>query len=543
MKNIFAMAIVCLCTLATNAQFTHQDTLMGSNTPERVWWNLQHYTLSIEVFPDTKSIVGTNTVEYTCISTNTLLQIDLQAPLTLTKAIQNGQVLRVTKDGSTHFIALKEKQVPGKTYTLTLEYSGKPHAAINAPWDGGFSWETANKKPFIATSCQGIGASIWWPCKDYMGDEPEKGIIVNATVPKGLVAVSNGRLIKQTVKGPKETFTWQIRNPINSYGVNLNIGNYTNFSEVYNGAKGNLDLNFWVLKSNLEKAKKHFLQANKTIEALEHWFGPYPFYEDGYKLVEVPYLGMEHQSSVTYGNGYKNGYLGSDLSGTGWGLKFDFIIVHESGHEWFANNITYKDVADMWIHESFTCYSESLFLEYYYDKKAAAEYIRGQRSLIENKEPLIAHYGVREQPTSDVYFKGSNMLHTLRQWTNNDSIWRTMLRGLNETFYHKTVSTKDIENYIAKVLNLKLEPFFDQYLRTANLPTFEYRITDNTLSYRWTNCVEKFNLPIKITVNGDEILLNCLASQKAQTLEFKEPIKSIEIDPNYYVSSLNILAN
>ncbi|MFD0878390.1 M1 family aminopeptidase, partial [Massilia pinisoli] len=166
---------------------------------------------------------------------------------------------------------------------------------------------------------------------------------------------------------------------INNYGINMNVGNYEHFNEIYDGEKGKLTLDYYVLPENLEKAKTQFKQVPMMLKAFEHWFGPYPFYEDGYKLVDVPYLGMEHQSSVTYGNKYNNGYLGRDLSGTGWGLKWDFIIVHESGHEWFANNITYKDMADMWIHESFTNYSENLYTEYYFGKEAGAAYVIGCR--------------------------------------------------------------------------------------------------------------------------------------------------------------------
>ena len=391
---------------------------------------------------------------------------------------------------------------------------------------------------FIATSCQGIGASLWWPCKDHMYDEPDNGMIISLNVPGNLVAVSNGRLKKEKKEKDKtKTYVWEVLNPINNYGVNVNIGNYVHFSEKYDGENRLLDMDYWVLKTDLEKAKIHFKDAGRTMKAFEHWFGPYPFYEDSYKLVQVPYLGMEHQSSVTYGNGFQNGYLGNDLSYTGWGLKWDYIIVHESGHEWFANNITYKDIADMWIHEGFTMYAESLFIEYYYGKEAGAEYSRGLRINIENTQPLIGHYDVNKGGSPDMYNKGNNLLHTLRQIVNNDDKWRSMLRGLNKEFYHQTVTTQQIENYMAKALDLKLGPFFDQYLRDYRIPVFEYSFQNGNMVYRWSNCIDTFDMPVKIYVNGKDKLVRPTRELKAEKLESNEV--SVKVDPNFYVYSYN----
>ena len=385
MKNTFLILLLFTGVLPIKAQdlfdekesFTKQDSLRGSITAARIWWDLTYYHLEVEVVPDAKFISGKNTIKYTVLKEYQTLQIDLQTPLKITKVTQNGKELKVINQGNAHFIQLLKKQEVGNTESIVVHYQGNPKEAIRAPWDGGFSWKKdANGNHFIATSCQGLGASVWWPCKDHMYDEVEN-MDMSVTVPHNLMDVSNGKLKKVIDNGATKTYHWTVKNPINNYGVNINIGDYTHFSEVFKGEKGNLDMDYYVLKDNLKKAKKQFKDAPKMMKAFEHWFGPYPFYEDGYKLVEVPYLGMEHQSSVTYGNKYKQGYLGRDLSDTGWGLKFDFIIIHESGHEWFANNITHKDIADMWIHESFTNYSESLFLEYYYGKKAASEYVIG----------------------------------------------------------------------------------------------------------------------------------------------------------------------
>jgi aminopeptidase N len=377
-----------------------------------------------------------------------------------------------------------------------------------------------------------LGASAWWPNKDHMYDEVDS-MDISITIPKGLMNVSNGRLKHIEEHKNKITTHWTIKNPINNYGVNVNIGDYVNFSEVYKGEKGNLDLDYWVLSYNLEKAKKQFKDAPRMMKAFEYWFGPYPFYEDSFKLVEVPYLGMEHQSSVTYGNKYKNGYLGRDLSRTGWGLKFDFIIVHEAGHEWFANNITNKDIADMWIHESFTNYSENLFLDYYYGKEAAADYVIGCRANIQNDKPIIGYYNVNNEGSSDMYYKGANMLHTLRQLIENDIKWRQILRGINKDFYHQTVTSQQIEDYLSKKTGIDLTEFFNQYLRTTMIPTLEYKFEDGNLKYRWINIVEKFDMPIQILVDGKYEWLFPNAEWKSK------PVKSnsIEIDRNFYVES------
>ena len=512
--------------------FTKQDTLRGSITPERAWWDLTYYHLDIVVDPAAKSIKGKNTVQYKVLEPYSVLQIDLQPPLKITKVIQNNDTLNVKNEGNAHFITLKSEQAIGSIQSLDIFYEGQPLEAKNAPWDGGFSWKKdTNGNDFVATSCQGLGASVWWPNKDHMYDEVDS-MLITVTVPKQLMEVSNGQLrsVEDNKDGTK-TYNWFVNNPINNYGVNVNIGDYVSFSEDYQGEKGPLKMDYYVLKDNLQKAKTHFKDATRMMEAFEHWFGPYPFYEDGYKLVEVPYLGMEHQSSVTYGNKYENGYLGRDVSGTGWGLKFDFIIIHESAHEWFANNITYKDMADMWIHESFTSYAESLFVEYFYGKEAGAEYVIGVRQNIENDKPIIGQYNVNKSGSVDMYNKGSNMLHTLRQWVNDDEKWLGLLRGLNKTFYHQTVTTEQIEEYISKFSGLHLNAFFNQYLRDSKVPTLEYSIRDNQLKYRWVDSVEDFEMPIRVLNDGKEEWLYPKADWSLVAIKGD----NLQIDENFYV--------
>ncbi len=519
--------------------FTRQDTLRGSITPERAWWDLVYYHLDIAVKPSDSTIYGNNTVIYRVLKASGVMQIDLQEPMNLLKAEQSGKSLNFEREGNVYWIRMTDKQEPGRLYSVILTYGGKPRVSTRPPWEGGITWKKdKNNKPFVASTCQGDGASLWWPCKDHMYDEPDS-MLISVNVPSDLMDVSNGRLrSKITLKNNTTTYNWFVANPINNYGVNINIADYAHFSEIFNGEKGKLDCNYYVLKENLEKARVQFKQAPMMLEAFEHWFGPYPFYEDGYKLVEAPYYGMEHQSSVTYGNGYKNGYHGVDQSGSGWGDKFDFIIIHESGHEWFANSITYEDVADMWVHESFTNYSENLYVEYFYGKEAGTEYALGTRRGIRNDRTIIGRYDVNSSGSGDMYPKGGNMLHTLRQIVNDDEKWRAILRGINKDFYHMVVKGSQIEDYLSSKTGLNLKPFFDQYLRDIRIPVFEYSVRDEKLIFRWNNCVPGFNMPLKIYVSG--VAKNIVPASGFTTIDLGIKNATILVDPNYYVATLNM---
>ncbi|MEL0245204.1 MAG: M1 family metallopeptidase [Flavobacteriaceae bacterium] len=532
---IFFFLLFNLNSYSQDYNFTKQDTLRGSITPERAWWDLVYYHLDISVKPDEKFIKGSNTITYNVLNPSDRLQVDLQSPLKITKVEQNGNLLDFESQGNAHFIKLLDKQKKGTIQSLKVYYEGYPKEAVRAPWDGGLSWKRdTNGKHFVATSCQGIGASIWWPNKDHMYDEVDS-MLISVNVPKDLVNVSNGRLKKIDEYEDSKTYHWFVSNPINNYGVNINIGDYVSFSEVYNGEKGPLDMVYYVLRDNIERARTHFKDAPKMMDAFEYWFGPYPFYEDSFKIVEVPYLGMEHQSSITYGNKYMKGYLGRDLSRTGWGLKFDYIIIHEAGHEWFANNITYKDIADMWVHESFTTYSENLFLDYHYGNEAASDYVIGTRDGISNSSPMIGPYGVNKRG-SDLYTKGANLLHTLRQIAKDDEIWRMILRGLNSEFYHQTVDTKQIEDFISSKIGFDLTTFFDQYLRDIRIPNLEYSISNGLLTYRWTNVIDNFTMPLEIEVLGENIWI--YPTTKKKSIEINSD--RIKIDRDYYVKSTKI---
>lgn len=539
---VFLLILSC-GTAYPQPLLTLDDTLRGTITPERAWWDLNYYHLDIHVAPETKSVSGKVAIHYTVLDPEQVLQIDLQPPMKVGRVTQDGKELTFTKKGSNaYMIALTKHQRKGSKESVTVSYSGKPLEAENPPWQGGFQWiYDKNGLAFIATSCQGLGASVWWPCKDHMYDEPDS-MLISVTAAQALTDVSNGRLraVTDNHNGTK-TFHWFVSNPINNYGVNVNLGDYVHFSDTLHGEKGILDLDYHVLRYNLDKAKEQFRQGKLTLKAFEYWFGPYPFYEDGYKLVETPYLGMEHQSSVTYGNEFRNGYRGRDLSGSGWGLKWDYIIIHESAHEWFANNITYKDIADMWIHESFATYSETLHTEYYFGVEAGNDYNHGIRQNIKNDRPIIGTYNVNHRGSGDMYPKGANMLHTIRHSLDDDEAFRSILRGLNETFYHMTVTTGEIEGFISAQSGFDYSKVFDQYLRTTLIPRFEYYFEGNAILYRWTNCVEGFNLPVALGKGKDHIRITPTDEwqrsilSRPQKKSFSVPL----IERMYYVTAMN----
>lgn len=517
---------------------TRQEILRGSITPEREWWDLQHYNLSVQFFPDTKTIKGSNIITFKTVKSDKTMQIDLQEPLAITKVTHKNADLKFKREGNAYFIYL-EKELPKDVEdSITVYWEGRPTESKNPPWSGGITWGRDDLGDhFITTTCQGIGASIWWANKDHGADEPDKGMNINITVPENLTAVSNGRLMKtdENKSEKTKTFRWRVTNPINNYAVNANIGNYVHWEEKYAGEGGELDLQYWVLPHQLESAKKQFKEVPRMLKAFEHWFGKYPWYEDGYKLVTVSYAGMEHQSSVTYGNYFQNGYRARDYSGSGVGWKFDFIIVHESGHEWFGNNISMKDAADMWIHEGFTNYSENLFVEYYFGKPDAETYVIGSRHNVRNDQPIIGTYGTNREGSGDMYAKGGNMLHTIRHIIGDDEKWRSILRGLNKDFWHQTVTTAQVENYISNKSGVDLSKVFDQYLRTKDIPVLQYKIDGKNITYKFDKVVKGFAMPVRFMINGREVSLK--PTDQMQTFNSPDEVKTFEIDRNFYVNT------
>ncbi|PAU94488.1 peptidase M1 [Aliifodinibius salipaludis] len=523
---------------------TKKDSLRGSITAERDWWDVVYYDLHVTVQPEDSSITGYNKITYRVTKEPKRMQIDLQDPLTIDQITQDGQTLDYSRaeNSYAYMVEVPDNFKKDSLYTISVYYQGKPKVAENAPWDGGFVWEQDSLgNHWIATANQGLGASVWWPNKDHQSAEPDS-MSINITVPDEIKNVSNGRLRDTTQHdNGMTTWSWFVSNPINNYNIAVNAGNYVNFKDTYEGKNGTLDLSYWVLEHNLGKAKEQFQQVKPMMQCFEDWFGPYPFYEDSFKLVETPHLGMEHQSAVAYGNGYQNGYRGTDLSGSGWGLKWDFIIIHEAAHEWWGNSITTNDVADMWIHEGFTSYSESIYTECRFGKEAGAEYARGMRDGIENKQPITGKYGLNNEGSGDMYNKAHNMLHMIRQIVDNDSTWKNILRGIQKEFRHQIVTADQIEHYIMEQSGEDLDDVFDQYVHYANIPTFEYYIKNDVLFYRWKADVDHFDMPLKVTLTDGSYTFIYPSTDrwKRSNLSLSDT-NNFKIDKDFYIKADSI---
>jgi aminopeptidase N len=554
MLSILTISASCTAQpLNQKKGFTRQDTLRGSLRPERTWWDVQRYDIHVTPDYNNKTISGKvyMHIKRAGKATTSVMQIDLQEPMQLDSVVydvQEGKTTRhfvapVTREGNAWWAETKafQRYIDKEDPTFTLYFHGKPREAIRPPWDGGWIWTKDKQgRPWMSVACQGLGASVWYPCKDHQSDEPDNGASLSITVPDTLVAVGNGRMVdKRSAGDGLTTWTWNVKNPINNYNIVPYIGKYVTWHEDFPGEKGKLDCDYWVLDYELDSAKKQFKQAATMLKCFEYWYGPYPFYEDGYKLVQAPHLGMEHQSAVAYGNGFQNGYLGRDLSGTGWGKKWDFIIVHESGHEWFANSITSNDIADMWVHEGFTNYSETLFTTCEFGVEAGNDYAIGTRKAIRNDIPIIGSYGVNQEGSGDMYYKGGNMLHTIRNIIADDEKFRQILHGLNKVFYHKTTNSKDIEAYISKEAGKDFSKIFDQYLRTIQVPVLEYKVEAQGVSFRFTNCIKGFSMPLKVNVGKEQWIT---PTEEWQSLKPANGFdgKTFVVDRNFFVTSKKV---
>ena len=501
--SLFSFALFAISIQAQQKPFTHADSLRGSITPERAWWDVMRYDILVQPDFDNKYTAGSNTITYKVVQAEhpNVMQIDLQQPLEIDSILFDGkQNLEYNREGAVFHVKTAPQDLNSE-HKVKIYFSGKPHEAVRAPWDGGWTFTKDKKgRPWMTVTCQGLGASIWYPNKDHQSDEPDRGASLTMRVPKDLMAVANGRMLDKTEhKDGTISYKWGVENPISNYTIIPYIGHYKNFSEEYLGIQGTLDLNYWVLDYNLEKAKDYMpKEVHNMLDAFEYWFGPYPFYEDGYKLVETEHTGMEHQSNVSYGNYFAGGYRGRDLSYTGLGMTWDFIIIHESGHEWFGNNITSNDLADMYVHESFTNYSETLFLDYNYGEEAANDYNYGSRQGVQNDVPIIPAYGVNAQGSGDMYPKGGAMLHSIRHSIDNDKLFKNILTGLNRTFHNKTVDGTQIQQYISEKAGYDYSKVFEQYLTTTQIPRLQLYVdgANSKMFYRYINCVDGFNLPL-----------------------------------------------
>ncbi|MBO2544388.1 M1 family metallopeptidase [Salegentibacter sp. BDJ18] len=544
MKNLILMLAVFIAASNTSCaqvlsnkegNYTEADSLRGSLRPERAF-DVQKYHLKLKVEPEKQFISGSNTISFIAEDDLSTIQIDLFENMKVDSILQNDEVLVFERKHNAVFIDLEETLKAKEKGEIQFYYSGKPIAAKNAPWDGGFVWDKDdNGDHWIGVAVQGTGASLWYPNKDHQSDEPEE-VQLDIAVPNGLMNVSNGQFLGEKDLGDGFTeWSWKTVNPINNYNVMINIANYKHFSDSY----GDLDLDYYVLPYNLEKAKEQFKEVKPMMDCFYEKFGEYPFVEDGFKLIETPYLGMEHQSAVAYGNEYKMGYLGNDLSGTGIGLKWDYIIIHESGHEWYGNSITAKDIADMWIHEGFTSYTEAVYVECRWGKEEALEYLKGTRRGLGNNATIIGDYGVNSEGSGDMYFKGANLLNTIRSIYDNDELWWKTLKNYTETYKHQIIDTETTENFFNKETEVDLQPIFDQYLRHSDLPKLEFRKKEGETQARWIADVEDFKMPVDILVDGNEIRI--YPTNEWQNLKHNIALDKIKVNElEFYITSVYI---
>lgn len=523
MRTIAFVSFVVLLFQNGHAQsFSRKDSLHGGLRFERTCYNVLHYDLNIKINPDEKSIVGYNDIAFQVLENTNKIQVDLFENMKIDSIVLDRKRLAYKRDFNAVFIDVNNLQ-KNTQHKMRFYYSGNPIIAKRAPWDGGFVFsKDDNGKPWIAVAVQGTGASLWFPVKDSQTDEPDNGATIKVAVPNGLMDVSNGRFLgSEDLKNGYTRWDWEVKNPINNYDMTVNIADYVHIHDNHKG----LDLDYYVLRNNEAKAKVHFEEVKPMMDCFQSKFGTYPFADDGYKLVETPYLGMEHQSAVAYGNKYLNGYLGSDLSGTGNGMLFDFITIHESGHEWFGNSVTSADVADMWIHEGFTCYTESVFLECQFGKEKAWTYINGLRRNVQNDKPIIGNYGVNSEGSGDMYYKGALMLHTIRNIINDDAKWWKLLLDYSNRFRHQIIENKDVVDFFNAETGIYLTPVFNQYLRYTNIPTLELRRTKGKLEYRWKTDEPNFEMPVEITVKNQVMRLqatNNWQSVKVKAISNKE---------------------
>jgi aminopeptidase N len=539
--KLFYFFFILFIPLSIQAQIAASSVKIGNeqvpiNKSERAWWNLLHYTIAITPDYNKKFISGTNRVTFNALQAGNTIQVDLKDPMRIIAVTWKNLQLPYTKQNDAYIITFPRALKKGETHAILIQFEGCPTEAVKPPFDNGWIWSKDQKgRPWMSIACQGAGASIWLPCKQVLYDEPDHGVDFIITVPDTLNAVANGRMLKKVDnKNGTTTYHWKVVSPINDYNIVPYIGKYKSWHREYQGLKGKLDCDFWVLDYNLAKAKRHLLQTDTMLNAFEYWMGPYPFYRDSYKVVEAPMPGMEHQSGIAYGNRFQNGYLGKDnISGTGWGLKWDFILVHESGHEWFGNSLTSSAHYDTWIHEGFTKYLESLYTAYVWGKDAGNEYSLGTWKGIKNDRPILG------TNTSDKYYKGAAMLHTIRQILG-DAVFRGWLKRLNQTFYHQTVNTEQILELLNEYTKMDFTRVFIQYLKTTQVPVWEYSFQDSKLRFRWTNCTDGFDMPLNISVDGKTFQLIHPTTQWQILSVSKDDAKRLVVDKNYYIKATEV---
>ena len=537
MKKLFCYSFLLFGFQTFFAQnFSRKDSLQGGLRLERTSYDVLRYDLNIKIDPKEKSIVGYNNITFKVVENTSKIQVDLFENMTVDSIIYNKSRLTYTRDFNAVFIdfpSVLSTKMPEQS--IKFYYSGKPIIARRAPWDGGFVFsKDKNGKDWIGVAVQGTGASLWYPVKDSQTDEPDRGASIKVAVPNGLMNVSNGRFMgSEDLKNGYTRWDWEVKNPINTYDITVNVADYVHLQDNYKG----LDLDYYVLRENEAKARKHFEEVKPMMDCFQSKFGDYPFKDDGYKLVETSYLGMEHQSAVAYGNKYFKGYLGMDLSGTGIGLTFDYITIHESGHEWFGNSITSKDIADMWIHEGFTQYSEIVYVECTLGYEKAMKYANGLRGNVDNDRPIIGIYGLNHEGSGDMYPKGALLLNTLRHVINDDDKWWKLILDYSNTYKHKIIDTETVIAFFNKESGMNLTPIFKQYLYKTYIPKLELKVNKGKLHARWTNVEKDFEMPVDITLNEKTIRIYPKNDWSSTKLKVKKIGQVQVLDNKFYINA------
>jgi len=530
--------------LQPKENFTEKDSLRGSLRPERTSFNVLHYDLFVDVDIAKQYLHGSNSIRFEVVEKTKRIQLDLYQNMQVDSIVFEQQKLDFERKYDAVFIDFPRTLAVSTNNNIEVFFSGNPTKAKNAPWDGGFDFKKdRNGNDFVGVAVQGDGASLWFPNKDHLSDEPDEGARIKIRIPKHLVAVSNGRLTAATEdEDGGKTWHWEVNNPINNYNITLNIGDYVLIEDTYTNGNQSLDLAYYVLSYNKAKAQRHFEVVHEMMDCFYEKLGPYPFTEDSFKLVETPYLGMEHQSAVAYGNRYMNGYLGNDLSGTGAGLDWDFIIIHESAHEWFGNSISVGDIADLWIHEGFTTYAESIFIECRHGEEEASKYLYGIRNNIANERPMVAHYGVNQSGPGDIYYKGANMIHSLRNLVADDELWFATLRNFTSRFKHQITNTKEVVSFFNSELGKDYSPFFEQYLYYKEIPVLQLRKKGKRVEARWKVFAKNFEMPVELVfIESENVYRINLNSDWIKTDLRVKDLEKVKFDNYHFYYDIEFL--
>jgi len=523
-------------------ELTPNNNLIGNLNENRSSYRVSFYDINIDFDIDHKSLAGFVTIKAESIRDLNKLQIDLAENLNIKKITYENKELSFSREFDAILIDFNSTIVKGSIFEFTVFYDGIPQSADNPPWAGGFTWsKDKNGRDWIAVSCEGEGARIWWPNKDHITAEGDS-VRMKYTVPSNTVAVGNGKLRNIITKNNKSTYEWFVGNPINNYNISVQIGNYVAVQDTFIKDDTIHNMNHYVLDYNKELASNYFTQSKEVIRFYEKYFGDYQWYEDGYKLIEVPYLGMEHQSAVTYGNGFS---IYNGVRSKSWPMYgvIDPLIIHETGHEWFGNSVTASDPTHIWIHEGLQVYSEAIYFEDKFKSyEVGVHYLNTLKNRIVNEVPIVGNENENHWALhGDTYMKGAWVMHTLRSTINDDKSWFEILKEFMEENAKGFVNTRDFFDKVNEITGDDYWYFAEQYFYSSAQPELEYYQTDNEFFYRWNNVNENFSMPIDLLINGSSTRVfptkkfksfNISKHSQIEVMEWKYYVKAVDVSKN-----------